>query len=445
MPAYRMVLDDPRWKVSDVLNDLLVEVGPDWTVPAWVKSIEMDGVTVLLIGSDSYFQDAHDSASIYSPGIDPYLFFSHAVLDVAKKLNLAPDVIHCNDWHTGLIPVLMREKKFNELSRTASVFTIHNLAYQGEFDRDLLDRMGLPQRLFNAHQLETWGRLNFLKSGCVYADHVTTVSPTYAEEIQTPEFGCTLEGLMKYLAANGRLTGILNGIDQDSFNPEIDPALPANFTAEDLSGKFTCKARLLSELKLPVRPSTPLLGIVSRLSEQKGLHMVADLIPLFTKLPAQLVIQGLGDPAIATRLRELAAKYPKTFRFVEEFDADLAQRIYAGADMFLMPSAFEPCGLGQMIAMRYGTVPVVRKTGGLADTVFDGKNGFVFEEMEAADLWQALLRAQEEYRRLADWGHFINAGMASDHSWTESASSYELLYKKCQKSNGGAARKAASA
>ncbi|MBC8066289.1 MAG: glycogen synthase [Chlorobia bacterium] len=428
MPAYQMVLDDPRWDVRDVAASIPVTMNPDWIVDAWVKEMEADGVRTLLIGGADFFTRATSSESIYLPGIDQYLFFSHAVLEVTKSLKLEPDVVHCNDWHTGFIPVLMREKQTAYWSQTAALYTIHNLAYQGEFDTSVLDKMNLPHRLFNADQLETWGRVNFLKSGCVYSDQVNTVSPTYAKEIQTPEFGCTLQGLMLHLAKRSRLSGILNGIDQEFFNPSDDPALAAGFSHEDPSGKITCKARLQAELGLPVKPMIPVLSVVSRLSNQKGLDLILEIVPKLAELPAQLIVQGLGDPAIAVRLRELSAAYPDCLRFVEEFNADLAQRVYAGSDMFLMPSAFEPCGLGQMIAMRYGTVPIVRKTGGLADTVFEGENGFTFEASSADELWSAIGRAHQLYEDPMSWAMLVDTAMKADHSWTQSAADYAALY-----------------
>lgn len=429
MPAYQMVLDDPRWTITDVRESIPVCINPDWQVDAWVKETSMDGVRVLLIGGADFFTQATTSERIYLPGVEQYLFFSEAVLQVARVIDLRPDVVHCNDWQTGFIPVLMREKYASNWSRTAAVFTIHNLAYQGEFELSVLDQLRLSRRLFNPEQLETWGRVNFLKAGCVYADQVNTVSPRYAQEIQTRVYGCTLEGLMVHLAKGGRLQGILNGLDLDAFNPETDPALPANYSKEDVSGKISCKARLQSELELPVKPNVPLLGIVSRLSSQKGLDLVLEVIPQLPELPAQLVVQGLGDPAIAGRLRELSNIFPECLRFVEEFDADLAQRIYAGCDVFLMPSAFEPCGLGQMIAMRYGTVPIVRSTGGLADTVVEGGNGFVFDKSTPSDFWAAISRASEAFADRTQWGLYIEAGMESDFSWDNSGTAYADLYR----------------
>lgn len=428
MPAYQMVLDDPRWEITEACAKLPVSINSNWHVDAWVKELDMDGVRVLLIGGADFFTRATSSERVYFPGVEQYLFFSEAVLQASRALELKPDVVHCNDWQTGFIPVLMREKYSPFWSQTASIFTIHNLAYQGEFDLDVLDKLELPRRLFNADQLETWGRVNFLKAGCVYSDQVNTVSPRYAEEIQTPQFGCALEGLMLHLAKQNRLDGILNGLDLEAFNPEVDRALPTTYSAGDLSGKITCKARLQSELGLPVRPNVPLFGVVSRLSTQKGLDLVLDVIPKLAELPGQLIVQGLGDPAIADRLRDLAKAFPDCLRFVEEFNAELAQRVYAGCDMFLMPSAFEPCGLGQMIAMRYGTVPVVRMTGGLADTVFEGDNGFVFENSSSEELWAAMLRASEAFSDRTQLGLYVSAGMNSDFSWDKSALAYADLY-----------------
>ncbi|MCC7230380.1 MAG: glycogen synthase [Fimbriimonadaceae bacterium] len=443
MPAYQMILDDPRWTIETAIEHLPVTINADWTVDAWVKEVWMGDVRVLLIGGEDFFTGANSSEHIYLPGVEQYIFWSHAVLLASKKLGLNPNVVHCNDWQTGLIPVLMREKYAAAWSQVAALYTIHNLAYQGEFDRSILDQAELSQKLFVPEKLETWGRFNFLKAGCVYSDQVTTVSPTYAQEIKLPRYGCTLEGLMQHLDEQGRLTGILNGLDLEFFNPATDPALPTAYDLEDLSGKVTCKARLQSELGLPVKPGVPLMGIVSRLSHQKGLDLVLEIASRLHALPGQLVVQGLGDPWIAGQLQQLTERFAENICFAPRFDADLAQRIYAGADMFLMPSAFEPCGLGQMIAMRYGTVPIVRKTGGLADTVFEGKNGFVFDQSDPGQLWAALERASEEFQVISDWGHFVKAGMSMDFSWDSSASEYVDVYHKAMA--GRAVQSAAAA
>jgi starch synthase len=312
----------------------------------------------------------------------------------------------------------------------ATIFTIHNLAYQGEFGFELLEQLELPSSLFTWDKLETYGMVNFLKSGCAYADQVNTVSPTYAKEIQTPEFGCRLEGLMKYLDEQGRLNGILNGIDTDVFDPTTDPALPSHFSLADPAGKASCKTALLNELKLRPIEGAPLLGVVSRLSSQKGMDLMIEAAEAMFAMPTQLVVQGLGDPWLAERYRRLQRDFPKHFRFMERFDADLAQRVYGGCDMFLMPSAFEPCGLGQMIALRYGTVPVVRKTGGLADTVFESKNGFVFTERTVEDFLGALRRAHSAYELKERWEYLVSQALRGDYSWGPSAKEYEDMYAR---------------
>jgi starch synthase len=429
MPAYQMVLDDPRWEVSDILARVPVEINCSWKTDAWVRSVDMEGVSVLLIGGGGFFEKSTSSEAVYGPGIDQYVYFCHSVLGAIDALELSLDIVHCNDWQTGLIPVLMREKATARFRSIATAFTIHNLAYQGEVGIDVLDVAGLPRSLFNLHQMEAWGSVNFLKSGCAFSDQVNTVSPTYSREIQTWEYGCGLEGLMRHLASQDRLSGILNGIDLGFFNPESDPALPANFSGADISGKALCKSSLQAELDMPVNPSVPVLGIVSRLSTQKGLDLVLQIAPKLAAMPAQLVVQGLGDPKIAEGLRDLQARFPNSIRFVQAFDPDLAQRVYAGSDMFLMPSAFEPCGLGQMIAMRYGTVPVVRKTGGLADTVFDGENGFVFSDSDPEQLLHAVQRAVGCYQS-DGWLSVVSNAFNADHSWKASAQEYEALYRR---------------
>lgn len=429
MPLYRMIEEDPRWHLQTTLPEFEVEMSRTWSKGAVFKELELDGLPVGFIGTDEWFTDSVDSESLYRPGGDMHLFFCAAVLKAMEELDWIPDVIHVNDWHTGFLPVLMREKGGPRWDSVATLFTIHNLAYQGEFGIEILDRLDLPRSLFRPEKLETWGRVNFLKAGCVYADRVNTVSPNYAQEIQTPEFGCTLEGLMRYLADEGRLTGILNGIDTEVFNPETDPHLPHPFSAVTAIGKGSNKQLLLKELGLPSLENAPLFGVVSRLSSQKGLDLIVQAAEAMFGLPTQLVIQDLGDPAISRQLRDLQARFPDNFRFMERFDADLAQRIYGGCDGFLMPSAFEPCGLGQMIAMRYGTVPVVRATGGLKDTVFEGENGFTFDRKDPVALVAAVARAADAYRDCDRWRDLMQAGLNGNYSWDRSAQTYVALYE----------------
>ena len=429
MPLYRMIEDDPRWSLATTLDEFDVHMNSTWTKRANFKETELDGLPVGFIGTDEWYGESVNSETVYQPGGMQHLFFSQAVLTAMEQLDWIPDLIHCNDWHTGFLPLLMREKGGKTWDDVASIYTIHNLAYQGEFGLEVLDALDLPHSLYNHEQVEAWGRVNFLKTGAVYADQVNTVSEKYADEIQTPEFGCSLEGLMQHLAHQDRLSGIVNGIDTDVFNPITDPDIPSHFSVSDLHGKSLCRSRLLNEVGLPEIPGAPLFGVVSRLSSQKGMDLMLKAAEAMFALPIQLIVQGLGDPALAQAFSGLEARYPNNFRFVHRFDAPIAQRIYAGCDGFLMPSAFEPCGLGQMIAMRYGTVPVVRATGGLADTVFEGKNGFVFRNRDAADLFAAVERAKIAFQHPEQWNKLVLNGMNSHLGWDDSARVYADLYR----------------
>jgi starch synthase len=443
VPLYRMIEDDPRWALQPRLERFDVRMNARWTQPAWFKQTVHDGLPVGFIGTDRWFSQAVSSESLYQIGGEQHLFFCAAVLRAMEELDWVPDIIHANDWHTGFLPVLLSEKAGIVWQDTASIFTIHNLAYQGEFGLEALDALELSRNLFNPEGVEAYGRVNFLKAGAVFADRVNTVSETYSEEIQTPEFGARLDGLMRRLAYEGRLSGIINGIDTEVFNPAVDPDIPFHFSARDLSGKRQGRAALLKELKLPEIEGAPIFGIVSRLSSQKGLDLLVEAAEALFALPIQLVVQGLGEPPIAEALRKLQDRFPQNFRFVERFDAPIAQRIYAGCDGFLMPSAFEPCGLGQMIAMRYGTVPVVRRTGGLADTVLEGQNGFMFDRRDAGEFVAAVGRAVDAFRQPASWKDLILAGMTADHSWGASAAKYADLYQAAVAERAARARLAA--
>lgn len=453
VPAYRMIFESPEIEVrGPILGDpdswkrvapwhenltnhaidrrpWRVRVGPEWQEEAWLFAASLHGVPVTLIGASRWFNDAVSSETLYQPGSDQYLFFSRAVLEFSSRLGWIPDVIHANDWHTGFIPVLLREQGGPGLHNTASVFTIHNLGYQGEFGIETLDKVGLSRSLFNLHRHEAYGAVNFLKSGAVDADMVNTVSPTYAEEIQTAAYGCRLEGLMRHLAKHGRLRGILNGIDTEhAFNPATDTALPANYSAENLDGKAKCREALLTELGFDPSDSGPVFAAVTRISVQKGLDLVLSGLPEMIEQGGRLAILGLGDPAIADGLRLASEKWPDRVRYIAAFDAPLGQRLYAGADFFLMPSAFEPCGLGQMIAMRYGTPPIVRRTGGLADTVRDGVNGLSFAHSDITAYLHAVERAFRLYQTPKAYRAMQMKALKTDWSWSTRAIEYEQLY-----------------
>jgi starch synthase len=429
MPLYRMIEEDPRWELAETVPAFDVPMNPHWTKTARFCETVHEGVPVGFVGTDEWFTESDRSETMYRPGALPNLFLSAAVLRAMEELDWIPDVIHANDWHTGFLPVLMRERDAETWDETAAVFTIHNLAYQGLFEIDVLDALGLPHRLFHPDRVEAWGHVNFLKAGCMYADRVNTVSPTYAEEIQTGRYGCMLDGVMRHLASQGRLTGILNGIDVEAFDPAHDPHIPARYSAVDLSGKAVCRQALLEELGLPEMEGAPVLGMVSRLSTQKGMDLVLQAADEILAVPSRLVVLGVGDAEIAAGFRGLEKRHPDRVRLVERFDAPLAQRIYAGCDGFLMPSAYEPCGLGQLIAMRYGTVPVVRRTGGLADTVAEGENGFVLEDRDSAQLVHGVRRLHAAFLNPEVWRPLMLAGMRADWSWSKSARQYVDLYE----------------
>jgi len=392
-----------------------------------VRAPESSSVPVYMVGTDEWFTRTTSSETIYMPGVDAYLFLAAAAMQLPEVLGWMPDVVHSNDWHSGFVPVLLQERRWKDA--IASVFTIHNLAYQGEFGFDVIDKLGLPHSLFNMEQLEFHGSINFLKAGCVFSDQVNTVSPTYAHEAQSQEYGCHLEGLMNYLSHQGRLSGILNGIDDRVFNPATDPSLAARYDADHLDGKAVCRSALLKRLDMEPFEGAPLLGAVTRLSDQKGMNLLLNAAPEIFQMPCQIVVQGLGDPWLCDSFAALQKAWPKHFRFVQAFDVQLAQQVYAGCDGFLMPSLFEPCGLGQMIAMRYGTLPIVRSTGGLADTVHEGLNGFVFEHKTSADLLAAVRRAFVSFGS-EEWPGLRDSAMRGDYTWAKSAREYVAMYER---------------
>lgn len=428
MPAYGLLPADKALGVRSLGEPWRVSLNPKLGFDARLWQFSYLGLNVWALGGGHLFDGVLSSEEIYSPGRDAYLFLAKAAIEACQNQGWIPDVIHCHDWHTGFLPVLLEELADSRWDFTAACMTIHNLAYQGEFGRDTLDAVGLPQCLFDKDRLETYGAVNFLKAGCAYSQQINTVSETYAREIETPEFGCRLEGLIAYLRRQGRMRGILNGIDTEFFNPATDPHIEASYTADDQSGKASCKLDLLQTVGLPSLPGTPLIGMVTRLSSQKGFDLLMQAAERILALPTQLIVQGLGDPWAAEQLRALEAKHPGRVSFQQVFDPRLAQKVYAATDMFLMPSAYEPCGLGQMIAMRYGSVPVVRATGGLADTVQEGETGFVFSERSGEALLSTIERACSAFHDPKVWFKIVKNGMTTDFSWTRSAKAYERMY-----------------
>ncbi len=394
-----------------------------------LASLQIPGVPTYLIDAPEYFH----RDSLYSQPDDPVRFglFSRAVFEFLRAGEWQPEVIHCNDWQTALIPVWLRTGEY--LKDIATLFTIHNFAYQGVFDRAVMDELGLDPGLFNMHALEFFGQVNFMKGALVFSDLLSTVSPTYAKEIQTPEYGERLEGVLDDRAED--LFGVLNGIDYDEWNPATDRYLEAHYDAHDLAGKVGCKTALQRQAGLPEAPEVPLFGLVSRLAGQKGLDLLSDALPHLLEMDVQFVLLGTGEPYYEERMRELAQQFPTKMAAVIGFDNALAHRIYAGSDFFVMPSHYEPCGLGQLISLRYGTIPVVRHTGGLADTITNFNpqtgegNGFSFEETTAVALLGAFCRALAACRDSERWSRLVQNAMACDFSWDRSAQEYARLYQ----------------
>jgi starch synthase len=371
----------------------------------------------------------------YPDNAERFTVFCRAALEWLRGLATPPDIVHCHDWQAALAPAMLRATAalYPELRRVRVLQTVHNLAYQGRFPASAWHLLNLDARYFTSDWLEFWGDINFLKAGLVFADVLTTVSPRYAREIQTPEFGEGLDGVLRTRA--GRLRGITNGIDYRVWNPATDPALAARYDDNDLAGKATCKADLQGALRLRLDARVPLLGIVSRLAWQKGIDVALDALPpLCERSDIQLVVLGSGEPALERRLQDLAARFPDRVAVRTGMDEALAHRIIAGVDLFLMPSRYEPCGLNQMYSQRYGTVPVVHATGGLDDTVlaFDAASGegsgFTFAPCTPEALRDAVERALAVRRDVTTWRRLQRNGMQQDFSWERSARAYQMVY-----------------
>ncbi|MBL0171054.1 MAG: glycogen synthase [Gemmatimonadaceae bacterium] len=381
---------------------------------------------------------AFERSAIYGEHDDDrrFILFTRGILALMQHLREVegwqPEVVHSHDWHTALLANYMKTMYSYTFGHIATVFTIHNLAYQGQFSTRSLALTGLSDRgmIEDAIGPGIAGSFNAMARGIAFSDVISTVSPTYAQEIMTHEYGERLDGLLR--SRRNRVVGVLNGIDSVAFNPATDPHLIEPYDADDMVGKVECKRALQRAFGLPVAPERPLLGIVSRLVEQKGLELLDQVVPsLVSETNAQLVVLGSGQPNIANAFRRHAQRHPDRVAAHIGFDAPLAQRVYAGCDAFLMPSRFEPCGLGQMIALRYGTVPIVRATGGLNDTVregFDG-NGFRFHEYEARHFADAIGRALHTYKDQASWAILRDRGMREDNSWAHAAEQYAAIYR----------------
>ncbi|MBI5560164.1 MAG: glycogen synthase GlgA [Deltaproteobacteria bacterium] len=431
MPLYREVRDK-GFKAESTGISLNIPLGRR-TITAELFRGENRGIPVYFIKRDEYFDRTYlytTPDGDYFDNLERFTFFSRALIEAAVALNLRPDVIHCNDWQTGLVPAYIKSIYAPSFHQTATLFTIHNIAYQGLFPTSFFDVTGLPSGIYNPEGIEYWGKMNLLKSGIVYSDIVTTVSEGYSREIQTPEFGCGLDGILK--KRSGSLFGVLNGVDYSEWNPETDPFIAKNYSSADLGGKSACKKDILKEYSLDITPAEPLIGIISRLADQKGFDILSEAMDEIMGLPLGMVVLGTGEKKYHQLFEKLSKKYPGKLGVKVKFDNSLAHKIEAGCDIFLMPSRYEPCGLNQMYSLRYGTIPVVRKTGGLDDTIRDyaggAGNGFKFAEYSPPALVNKVKEALGVYNERKAWEKLEKKAMQEDFSWNMSAKRYVELY-----------------
>lgn len=432
----------PKYRVIDFAYITAMEHVCHFQLPFGDGSVYCGVDTLLIDGVRFYFIDnlamfGHDG--VYTGDEQEgyrYAFFCRAALDALGKIDFFPDVIHCNDWQTGLIPALLKTQYANdpEYAKIRTVYTIHNLRFQGLYCWDRLARvLHLDWRYFSADGLEFYGLLSCMKGGINYADRITTVSPSYAEEICTEYYGERLDGLLR--ARRYSLSGILNGIDTESYDPKTDPALSVNYSIRNTQLKKLLKAELQKDLGLEER-DVPMLSIVSRLTDQKGLDLIARVLTEILSLDVQLVVLGLGEQRYTDMLRDAQRRFPGMIVLCSVLDETLARRVYAASDMYLMPSQFEPCGLSQMIAMRYGTIPIVRETGGLKDSVVpynkytDEGTGFGFRNYNAHEMLKQIEDAVGYWRNDPEmWKRLVHRAMKEDFSWRVSAKQYYALYK----------------
>lgn len=437
MPLYREVR-----KKNLAIRPKLEGLQIDWPIDQKVFSVyeyQADGFSVYLIDNPDFYDREFlygTPEGDYPDNGERFAFFSLSALQTLRALDLKPDLIHAHDWQSALTFAYLRRGREADsyLARTRLLFTIHNLAYQGLFSPGLLEKVGLPADLFNPEDLEFYGRVNFMKAGLLYSDAITTVSPTYSLEIQTPEFGFGLDGVLRL--RSDRLFGVLNGIDYQDWNPATDPALPAHYSREDLAGKTICRLELLRAFNFPLASPRPIIGMVSRLAGQKGFDLLVRSLDKLLQEEVYLVILGTGEKEIQNLLVEAQRKYPDRLGLRIAFDDRLARLIYAGSDFFLIPSRYEPCGLTQMYSLRYGTIPIVRSTGGLKDSVREFKpqtlegNGFLFEDYETGSMLEAINRSLAYYRQEPFWSKLVDNALASDFSWEKSAEDYFQLFTR---------------
>ena len=425
--------------IKPLNKEIAVPLGNDIETGRLWEGRTSEGAGVYLIENDKFYDRDGlygTPEGDYSDNAPRFIFFSRGVIETVLALGLNVDIIHCNDWQTGLIPVYLKTIYRNEFPKTAAIMTVHNLGYQGLFQKSDMPLTGLGWNMFHMEGLEFYGKLNLLKGGLLFADVITTVSKTYAKEIQTPEYGFGLENVLS--KRSGALCGIINGINYSEWNSWEDTLIPARYSKKKLKGKTDCKINLQKECGL-LSGSSPLIGMVTRLSSQKGLDLVTEAAAGIVESGAQMAILGIGDEHFHKVLSDLQAKYSGSISLTIGFDDILAHKIYAGADIFLMPSLYEPCGLGQLIALRYGTIPAARRTGGLNDTITEydfstgAGTGFLFDMYSSDDMLKAIRRAVEAFKNKKDWEQIQHNAMSQNFSWHKSAKEYAALYRKVLK------------
>ena len=404
-----------------------------------LQYLTYDDVPYYFVDNEYYFERP-EIYGCYDDG-ERYAYFSKAVLESIKYMgDFVPDIIHCNDWHSGIIPVLLKENYSEDVryNKIKSIFTIHNLKYQGVFSKEILDGLlNLDEKYFNDDALKFYDAISFMKGGIVFSDAVTTVSDTYAKEIQTPFYGEGLDGLLCSKAE--KLYGIVNGIDYELYDPKVDKKIFHNYDSRYRKQKVKNKLKLQEKLGFTGNEDIPMIGIVTRLVKQKGLDLIVDKLQELLSFPIQIVLLGNGDGYYEDIFKYYASIYPSRISANIIFDEELAQQIYAASDMFLMPSLFEPCGIGQLIALKYGSIPIIRETGGLKDTIipyniYTGNgNGFSFTNYNSEELLEAVNRALDLYKDKTSWSKLIRNAMLSDNSWENSAKSYMNLYSNMKK------------
>lgn len=441
LPAYDSIKSKNfDLKKIDVFNHINVRVGENtYTIELYELEDTNNKLTYYFIGNSTFF----DRNAIYTDSYDEnqrFIFFQKAVIELIQNLKWSPDIVHCNDWQTGLMPMLLKHNYSWDrmFDKTATIFTIHNIGYQGVFAKDTIHYAEIPSEYYNpGGACEFYGNISFLKTSICLADIITTVSPTYAKEIMTEEFGSGMQGILQTRVDD--LYGIINGVDYNIWNPELDDLIPYKYSINNLEGKLKNKKVLLEKINLPYNKDVPVIGIVSRIVSQKGFDIFVDAVKYLKELKVQWVILGKGDYYYENKLIEVAKLYPNNISVNLHYDDAFAHLIEAGADIFLMPSKYEPCGLNQIYSLKYGTIPVVRRTGGLADTIKDWDEnyfnnqsgcGFVFDGYHGYLLYYAVKRAVSSFNNKNYWSKLIKNAMNCDYSWGKSAESYLKLYEQ---------------